>query len=67
MGKILQSKTLKMSYVAMVQCVRCRTREAMHVSRGELEEIKSSQPFKRPCQECRCETSWVYLPLGVSR
>ena len=58
MGKILQSKTLKMSYVALVQCVRCRTREAMHVSRGELEEIKSSQPFKRRCRECRCETSW---------
>lgn len=67
MGKILQSKTLKMSYVAMVQCVRCRTREAMQVSREKLEEIKSSQPFKRLCQECRCETSWVYLPLGVSR
>lgn len=67
MSKILQSKTLKMSYVAMVQCVRCRTREAMHVSCEKLEEIKSSQPFKRPCQECQCETHWVYLPLGVSR
>ncbi len=67
MGKILQSKTLKMSYVAMVQCVRCRTREAMHVSSEDLEVIKSSQPFKRPFRECRCETSWVYLPLGVSR
>ena len=67
MSKILQSKVLKMSYVAMVQCVRCRTREALQVSREELEKIKSSRPFQRPCPECRQETSWVYLPLGVSR
>ncbi len=67
MGRVLKSKTLKMSYVAMVQCLRCRGRLAVHVSREELEELKSSRPQKRSCKECRQETSWLYLPLGVSR
>ena len=67
MGKTLQSQTLKISYVAMVQCVRCRGRVAIHVSREELEELKTSKPLKRSCRKCRQETAWLYLPLGVSR
>ena len=67
MGKILQSRTLRMSYVAMVQCVRCRSRGAIHVGREELEELKTSKPLKRSCRECRQDTAWLYLPLGVSR
>ncbi|MCZ6514424.1 MAG: hypothetical protein O6850_01015 [Acidobacteria bacterium] len=53
--------------MAMVQCLRCRGRLAVQVSREELEELKSSRPQKRSCKECRQETSWLYLPLGVSR
>ncbi len=56
-----------MSYVAMVQCVRCRSRGAIHVGREELEELKTSKPLKRSCRECRQDTAWLYLPLGVSR
>ena len=62
-----QSATLKMSYVAMVQCLRCRARVPLEVNAEELKRLRAYERLRRPCEQCRQETEWQYLPLGVSR
>lgn len=56
-----------MSYVAMVQCLRCRLRIPIEVSAEELERLRSAERLRRTCDQCQRETEWQYLPLGVSR
>jgi hypothetical protein len=62
-----QSNSLKVSYVAMVQCLRCRVRVPIEVSAPELKRLRSFERLCRPCDQCAQETEWQYLPLGVSR
>ena len=61
------SETLTISYVAMVQCLRCRSRIPVEVNATELKALRSFQRLRRHCEQCSQETEWQYLPLGVSR
>ena len=61
------TKSLKVSYVAMVQCLRCRRRTPIEVKLEELQQLRAFQPLARFCEQCAQETKWHYLPLGVSR
>ena len=61
------TKSLKVSYVALVQCLRCRRRTPIEVKLEELQQLRAFQPVARFCQQCGQETEWQYLPLGVSR
>ncbi|MBZ5565262.1 MAG: hypothetical protein LAP13_22935 [Acidobacteriia bacterium] len=63
----IHSPVLKVSYVAMVQCLRCRTRVSVEVTAEELKRLRSSERLHRTCDQCGQETEWQYLPLGVSR
>jgi hypothetical protein len=58
---------LKISYVATVQCLRCRLRIPIEVSAPELKRLRSFERLRRFCDHCAQETEWQYLPLGVSR
>ena len=60
-------KSLKVSYVAMVQCLRCRRRIPIEVDLEELRQLRAFKRVARFCQQCDQETEWQYLPLGVSR
>ena len=60
------TKSLKVTYVAMVQCLRCRRRIPIE-KLEELQQLRAFQPVARFCQQCGQETEWQYLPLGVSR
>ena len=61
------TKSLKVSYVAMVQCLRCRRRTPIEVKLKELQQLRAFEPLARFCEQCGQETKWQYLPLGVSR
>ena len=61
------TKSLKVTYVAMVQCLQCRRRIPIEVKLEELQQLRAFKPLVRACQQCRQETEWQYLPLGVSR
>jgi len=61
------STVLKVSYVAMVQCLRCRRRSPIEVSAEELKRLRNYERLRRGCEQCGEETDWQYLPLGVSR
>lgn len=61
------SRTLSISYVAMVQCLRCRMRTPVEVDADDLKSLRSFERLRRDCDQCREETEWQYLPLGVSR
>jgi hypothetical protein len=63
----IESPVLKVSYVAMVQCLRCRMRVSVEVTAEELKSLRSSETLHRTCDQCLQETEWQYLPLGVSR
>ncbi len=63
----IHSPVLKVSYVAMVQCLRCRMRVSVEVTAEELKRLRSSERLHRACDQCAQETEWQYLPLGVSR
>ncbi len=63
----IHSPVLKVSYVAMVQCLRCRTRVSVEVTAEELRRLRASERLHRRCDQCGQETAWQYLPLGVSR
>ena len=62
-----RTKSLKVSYVAMVQCLRCRRRIPIEVNLEELQQLRAFKRLVRFCQQCGQETEWQYLPLGVSR
>ena len=64
---LYQSDTLNISYVAMVQCLRCRMRIPVEVNADELRGLRSFERLRRHCEQCSQETEWQYLPLGVSR
>ncbi len=64
---VLRSKTLKLSYVAMVQCLRCWARISIEVDGEALNRLQSYERLRRACDRCQQETEWQYLPLGVSR
>ena len=61
------TKSLKVTYVAMVQCIQCRRRTPIEVNLEELRQLRAFQPLDRHCEQCGEETKWQYLPLGVSR
>lgn len=63
----VRSSKLKISYVAMVQCLRCRRRIPIEVDETELARLRASECLRRTCDQCFQETEWQYLPLGVSR
>ncbi len=62
-----RTKFLKVSYVAMVQCLRCRQRLPLEVDLSELQQLRAFKRLRRICPPCGQETEWQYLPLGVSR
>lgn len=64
---IYSGTALKVAYVAMVQCLRCRMRTPIEVDREELTNLRSFKRIRRSCAQCDQETEWQYLPLGVSR
>ena len=61
------AKSLKVSYVAMVQCLRCRQRIPIEVNLEELQQLRAFKRLVRFCQQCGQDAEWHYLPLGVSR
>jgi hypothetical protein len=61
------TKSLTVSYVAMVQCLRCRQRIPIEVNLEELQQLRAFKRLVRFCQQCSQDTEWQYLPLGVSR
>ena len=62
-----QTKSLKVSCVAMVWCLRCRRRTSIEVKLEELQQLRAFKRLVRFGQQCSQETEWQYLPLGVSR
>jgi len=63
----IHSSHLVVSYVAMVQCVRCRVRVPIEVDTEDLGRLRAFERLRRACARCQEETEWQYLPLGVSR
>jgi hypothetical protein len=61
------TKSLKVTYVAMVQCLQCRRRIPIEVNLEEVQQLRAFMPLVRACQQCGQKTEWQYLPLGVSR
>jgi hypothetical protein len=63
----IRSHHLRISYVAMVQCLRCRRRVPIEVDSEDLRRLRAFERLRRPCGQCGEDTEWQYLPLGVSR
>jgi len=63
----VRSRHLRISYVAMVQCLRCRGRMPIEVDAEDLKRLRAFQRLRRTCAQCQQHTEWVYLPMGVSR
>jgi hypothetical protein len=61
------TKSLEVSYVAMVQCLGCRRRIPIEVNLEGLQQLRAFKPLASFCEQCGQETKWQYLPLGVSR
>lgn len=63
----IRSRQLRVSYVAMVQCLRCRVRMPIEVDAEDLKRLRAFARLCRTCDRCQQDTEWVYLPMGVSR